>query len=274
MNIFLIKVKKPIYLELALFLFLSYNVMAQDKSEAIYKVAKQAQNSDNKGDAVIEIASNFLGRPYSAGTLEQNGNERLIINLKEFDCSTLVETCLAIVNSTDYESFKKELTKIRYRNGKLDGYGSRLHYLTDWLAANQENKTLKLETKNIGGEIYSKQVDFISKHWNKYPRASTEKIRKEIVLSEKSINKYKFYYIPKKELPEIENQIQNGDIIAITTSIAGLDCSHQGFAIIKEGKLHLLHASTSKKKVIISEETLYNYLIKNPLQTGIMIGRL
>lgn len=265
---------KPIYFELALFIFLATDIKAQDKNEALYKVAKQAQDSDNKGDAVLDIAMHFLGKPYVANTLETKGDESLVINLKEFDCSTLVEQCIAIANSNDFESFKKELTKLRYRNGILAGYGSRIHYLTDWLAANQENKTIKLETKNIGGELYSKQVDFMSKHWNKYPRANTEKIKKEIIDSEKSINKYKFYYIPKKNIPAIESLIKNGDIIAITTSIAGLDCSHQGFAIKKEGKLHLLHASTSKKKVIISEETLYNYLIKNPLQTGIMIGRL
>lgn len=247
---------------------------SQVNNEHIFKTAKATQLSKNKGDAVLEIASNFLGKPYTAFTLEEKGDERLIINLSEFDCSTLVEQCIAIVNSSDYNAFKKELTKLRYRNGKLDGYGSRLHYLTDWLVANQDNKVLSLETKKMGGEIYNKTVNFMTSHWDKYPRANTEKIKKEIIESEKAIAKSKFFYIPKNKIDSLQHLIKNGDIIAITTSIAGLDCSHQGFAVIKNEKLHLLHASSSKKKVIVSEENLSNYLKKNKLQTGIMVARL
>lgn len=260
---------------LLFFVFWNGNfVISQINHEAQYKIAKATQKSVNKGDAVLEVASKFLGKPYTAYTLEENGEERLIVNLSQFDCSTLVEQCIAIVSSTDYNSFKSELTKLRYRNGKLDGYGSRLHYLTDWLAENQANKAFTLETKKMGGEVYKKQVNFMTTHWDKYPRANTEKIKKEISDSEKSLVQKKFYYIPKNKIDSLQYLIKNGDIIAITTSIAGLDCSHQGFAVFVNSKLHLLHASSSKKKVIISEETLSNYLKKNKLQTGIMVARL
>jgi Protein of unknown function (DUF1460) len=265
---------KPLIYIMAFLFFSIQFTLCQTINEANYKTAKSNQLSKNKGDTVVEIARSFLGKPYKAYTLEENGEERLIVNLTEFDCSTLVEQCIAIANSTDYDSFKKELTKLRYRNGKIDGYGSRLHYLTDWLASNQQNSELSLETQKMGGEIYNKRVNFMTTHWDKYPKANTDKIKKEIITSEKAIAQRKFYFIPKIKIDSLQHLIKNGDIIAITTSIAGLDCSHQGFAIWQGKYLHLLHASSSKKKVIISEETLSNYLAKNKLQTGILVARL
>ncbi len=247
---------------------------AQDQNLAIYKTAKSTQLSNNKGDAIVEITSNFLGKPYKAGTLEINTDEKLVVNLNELDCSTLVEQSMAIANSENFESFKKELSQLRYKNGKIKGYGSRIHYLTDWLITNQQNKRIKLITKQLGGVLFKKNINFMSTHWDKYPKANTEDIKKEILRAEDSISKNELYYIPKNKIAEVEHLIQNGDIIAITTSIPGLDCSHQGFAIVKNGHLHLLHASSSKKQVIISDENLINYLKKNALQTGIIVARI
>lgn len=266
--------KKPLIFKVAFLLFLSSFCYGQASLEAAYNIAKKAQISDNKDNAVIEIARSFLGKPYIANTLEEDGPERLIVNLNGFDCTTLVEQTIAIANSKDFNSFKKELIKLRYRNGIIDGYGSRLHYLTDWLIENESKTVIKQETKNFGGVLYKKEVNFISKNWVKYPRANSDKIKNEILASEKSIANHKIYFIPKTKIDSIQHLIKNGDIIAITTSIGGLDCSHQGFAIRVNGKLHLLHASSSAKKVIISEEPLANYLKKNKLQTGIMIARI
>jgi hypothetical protein len=39
------------------------------------------------------------------------------------------------------------------------------------------------------------------------------------------------------------------------------------------GKIHILHASTTAKKVILSEETLEDYLKSSKSATGVMIAR-
>ena len=68
-------------------------------------------------------------------------------------------------------------------------------------------------------------------------------------------------YIPKTSLnvSSEELNIKNGDIIAITTNIKGLDVVHTGFACWVDGKLHLLHASSVMKKVILDSQTLFEY---------------
>jgi hypothetical protein len=71
----------------------------------------------------------------------------------------------------------------------------------------------------------------------------------------------------------IAGKIKNGDIIAITTKIKGLDISHTGFAVWKNKDLHLLHASQDAGKVVISRKNLSQYLLDNKNQSGIMVLR-
>ena len=91
---------------------------------------------------------------------------------------------------------------------------------------------------------------------------------------EKEINNKKHFYIPENKIQEIEKLINNGDFIAITTKIKGLDVSHTGIAIHINNRLHLMHASSKAKKVVISEIPLAEMIKKNRLQSGIMIVRV
>ncbi len=250
--------------------------IAQNSNEDAFKTIFNNKLPVQKSERIIAIAKLFINKPYVGGTLEEATPERLIINLNQFDCSTLVETVIALslAKENDFEDFKTKVQSIRYRNGKIINYGSRLHYLTDWLIENEKNGVLQLQTKQIGGVPYLKKIDFMSTHWNLYPRANSPEIKNEILTCEKELYKQDFTYIPKQKVASIESKINDGDIIAITTSKAGLDCSHQGIAIWKLGKLHLLHASSTYKKVIISDLPLVDYLNKVTSHSGIMVARV
>ena len=82
---------------------------------------------------ILFFAQNLLGVPYVANTLDGTDEETLVVHLDKVDCTTLVETVLALsltdkYGKSDFESYKKALRCIRYRNGKQAGYVSRLHY--------------------------------------------------------------------------------------------------------------------------------------------------
>jgi len=82
------------------------------------------------------------------------------------------------------------------------------------------------------------------------------------------------YFIPKEKIHLIEGQLQNGDILAITTPLKNLDVVHVGFAVKKGDRIYLMHASSVSRKVEISTLPLQEYLLKNRSQTGIMVSRL
>ena len=88
---------------------------------------------------------------------------------------------------------------------------------------------------------------------------------------ENNISGSPHYYIPKEEVKSIEPKLKDGMIVAITTSLNGLDIIHTGILISEKGRIHLLHASSDCKKVVISEKPLEEYLLGNKLQTGIMV---
>ncbi|WP_368149777.1 N-acetylmuramoyl-L-alanine amidase-like domain-containing protein, partial [Bacteroides faecis] len=68
--------------------------------------------------------------------------------------------------------------------------------------------------------------------------------------------------------------IMDGDVIAITTKLPGLDIAHVGIANFVNGKLHLLHASSTLGKVVLSEEPLSQMLNNNKSWTGIRVVRM
>lgn len=232
-------------------------------------------------DLLIETALSFVGKPYVASTLEVDDKESLIVNLREFDCTTFVESCMAIAESVkadkSYSSLKNALTNIRYRDGVIDGYTSRLHYMTDWIAANEKRGYLDNITSLIGGVDISTHIDYMSQHPDAYRHLKENKGNldktKEI---EHSLNTlYPTYnIIPKNKISTIQKKIHDGDIIVFATEINGLDYTHIGIAYHSNGQLRFIHASLRANKVCIESRTLQEYCNGIKSCRGISVLRL
>ncbi len=224
------------------------------------------------------IARFFLGTPYQRNTLNVAKENLPVINLRELDCVTFVENVLALALLEKYESrmqtaFVENIVKLRYRNGEIVDYISRLHYSSDWLFEMQKARFLTDITQFAGGIPYHPEVCFMSEHADRYPPLKDKKLLDGIKKIETEINGRTYYYIPKEKLSESCNRIKNGDIILITTTIKGLDTSHLGFALEQDGEIYLLHASSQGKKVMISPRPLQEYMQGISSQSGIMVAR-
>ncbi|MDR1755832.1 MAG: DUF1460 domain-containing protein [Culturomica sp.] len=226
------------------------------------------------------IARFFLGRPYKSGTLNVPDTAKPVINLRETDCVTLVENILALAWLPKYREeslsrFVRNIVRVRYRNGEITDYASRLHYSTDWLYEMQRQHLLKDITQKTGGVKFPHRIGYMSENYRNYPQlaADTLTLLPRIRAVEAEINRRTYYYIPKDSIRKIESRIEPGDIVLITTNIAGLDTSHLGIAYEKDGRIHLLHASSDARRVVVSKETLGAYTQTIGSQTGIMIAR-
>lgn len=227
----------------------------------------------------IEVGTRFLGTVYEARTLEVEGEEKLVVHLQGLDCTTFLENVVVMarlvrIDRCEFEDFIAELERIRYRDGQLAGYDARLHYFTEWLSDNEAKGILADITEEIGGEVYDKQIDFMSTHRSAYPALANDAFYETIKQAESKLNQNQRHYIPKGKLAALEVNIQDGDLVAITTSIGGLDVSHTGMAIRENGRIHLLHASSNSKKVEVSSKPLADYLMGNKSQSGVMVARL
>ncbi|WP_025667970.1 N-acetylmuramoyl-L-alanine amidase-like domain-containing protein [Aquimarina megaterium] len=231
------------------------------------------------GETLVFVGKTFLGTPYAAKTLEIGSKESLVINFQGLDCTTFVENVLVLSlmlknEKEDFESYTAYLEKIRYKNGELDGYASRLHYFSEWITNNEQKGIIRNITGDIGGIEIEKDINFMSTHRELYPFLKDDKNFKGIQQSEINISQSSVCFLPKDQIKENEASILSGDIVALTTSIKGLDITHTGIAIRKEnGRIHLLHAS-SKGQVEISTLPLVDYLKKIKNNTGIIVNRV
>ncbi|PLK43733.1 DUF1460 domain-containing protein [Emticicia sp. TH156] len=262
-----------------LLIFVPLCLRAQSADEKIFKQKMDLPKSETTAKTAITIAQSFIGQPYKAGMLDAATNEQLVCTLKDFDCWTFVETVSALAITrhspiSDFPVFLSYLKKLRYRSGNIDGYASRLHYFKEWAVRAEQNKIALDMTELMGGVPSDKLINFMTTHRSLYPHLQKQETFAEVTRYESELNGYGFYYIPKADVKKMESQIEDGDIIAITSNIEGLDFNHEGFAIRKNGRIHLLHASQEMKKVMISAEPLTDYLNRIKKHSGIAVLRL
>ena len=236
-------------------------------------------------EATLSFARHFVGRPYVGQTLEQTPSERLIVNLKGLDCTTLVETVAALTltysqQSTSFADFCANLRRLRYFDGRLNGYLSRLHYFGWWIADNERRGLVAtVAVPATLADKFTWNVGYMSAHPDKYRHLDGRPARIDSIRAlEKRFNGTVRTYLPKDKtgLPREQlSMIHDGDILVIVTSKKGLDYAHLGFAVWgRDGKLHLLNASSLYKKVVEDEVTLQTYLSRHPSFLGVEVLRL
>jgi hypothetical protein len=235
-----------------------------------------------KRNPVLENGLSFLGTPYVAYTLEESEEETLVVNSNGVDCMTFVEYVLAMSlcppQKKDIEGveFREYLRQIRYRDGKMEGYTSRLHYVSDWINDNIRKGLIEDVTTVYSSFMDTLSLSYMSTQAKSYKQLnhSPENVSKMLEY-EKALSGQTIHWIPKKEIPaEGFSWIENGDIITITTTVPGLDSSHIGIAVYVKEKLHLLHASSVKGKVVVEEIPLSKQLDRNKNMSGIRVLRM
>jgi len=231
------------------------------------------------GELVLKIGNDFMGTPYVGNTLDRTVEEDLVVNLRELDCTTFAENCLAIARTIKsakptFESFTKELETIRYRNGQLNGYVSRLHYFGEWITNNAEKGIVEDVSSKIGGIKCPIVLNFMGTHPDSYPQLKANpQLIKEIKLIEKRVSAEPFFFVPKEKIVSHEKEMLDGDIVALVTRIPGMDVSHVGILFKKDGRVYLLHASLSGGKVGMTKVPLADYLKDSKNTTGIFVVR-
>ena len=271
---------------LFLFALVSFPTEAQvtyqrTDSIKICQVLKQA----DQNTSTLALARQFMNIPYVGQTLEVNDREQLVVNTRQLDCTTLVETVTALKlcaqnNRHAWGDYLDILRQLRYRDGKLQGYTSRLHYFSDWI----DNKTkmgLVTEVQKPNPPFTAVQrlnINYMSEHPQSYRSLKEHPEQVPVIRQqEQALTGKSYRYIPKTAIKNsklLRQTVKDGDIIAITCNKKGLDIAHLGFAVWRKDGLHLLNASQLHKKVVEESMTLYQYMQKHKTFTGIRIIRI
>ena len=236
--------------------------------------------------STLWFARQFLGVPYVAHTLEVNDNEQLVVNTRQLDCTTLVETVMALTicahqGKRTWNDYLTALRTLRYRQGVMNGYTSRLHYFSDWIRDKQAMGIVtEIQSPNPPFTAVQRvSVNYMSTHPAAYKALKAQpKLVSVIRQQEQRLTGTRARYIPKSALRRstkaLRQAVHDGDIIAITCKKKGLDIAHLGFAVWQKDGLHLLNASMIHKKVVEEPMPFYQYLQKHSSHTGIRVLRI
>ena len=220
-------------------------------------------------ELVAFYADRLLGTPYVAHTLE--GDEELLtINIDELDCTTFVETLYALARTTmngrySWLDYAANLENVRYRNGEMGDYSSRLHYISEWILNNASRGNLKEVTPDLPHANYLiKTIDFMTNHKDSYRSLKDDSAMVEKIKGyEMALRNHRMPYLKKSWLGDkaVKAALRDGDFVGLVTKIEGLDISHLGI-IHKDdkGEIYLLDASMSGGKVMLESKNLRDHL--------------
>ena len=243
-------------------------------------MSELCQNKElGMNELITKAALMRLETPYVASTLERGDKEELYVNIDETDCILFVESCLALAQTaksedTTYTNFCKKIQELRYRNGIVDGYASRIHYTSEWLIQAEKNGFLTETSKQIANTPLNQKFSYMTEKSDRYKQlknniANIAKIKE----AEDYLNSHDYYYIPNDKIAEYAKEMKTGDLFGFCTSVKGLDLSHVGIVYWDNGRLTFIHASFGAMKVVIESKTLEEYAKSSKSTIGIRVAR-
>jgi hypothetical protein len=214
----------------------------------IERLLADAGRIPEPGRRIEFISAAFLDTPYLADTLIGSAEtaEVLVLRLDGVDCFTLLDTVEALRRTASFDAFKEALRGIRYRDGQVD-FLRRNHFFAEWGEAGADH--LQDVTPLVGG----KGVRRVEKLLN-------EKEDGALYLPGYPVKSRALAYIPPEAVDAaVLARLQSGDYLGIYTPRPGLDVTHVGIVVKREGKVFLRHASSQSqlKKVVDQELTAY-----------------
>jgi hypothetical protein len=240
------------------------------------------------GRSAVRVGELAAGTPYQAGTLDEylrvggspTGDEPLTLSLTRFDCVTLVEACLAVSRVADqlgaptWEAFGREVERMRYRGAERRGYGSRLHYFSEWISDGAARGLVRDLGRVLGAVDDTRPLRFMTEHRRSYPALADAATFREIEAMERRLDRCPRRVVPVDRIPAAAAGIETGDVLAFATATPSLDVTHAAFAYRDEkGGLRVLHAPLSGGVVEITRSTLPEYVAAIPRATGVMVAR-
>jgi N-acetylmuramoyl-L-alanine amidase-like protein len=219
------------------------NAHIQDE---LRRIEQQAASLPQRVEAISAL---FLGVPYKLGPLGEGASGAFDrdppIRFDAFDCTTFVETVMALALESDLEAATRTLQKIRYKDGQI-GYATRNHFIElDWVPNNVRAGYLRDITSDVAGRNALKIRKTVSKRrW--YQRKSLASLEGSFSENEK-----------KSQLLELRHLGRGLPDQRATLTVLPLKALPLALAKIPSGTIaNLVHADKRYKDTVVSHQVL------------------
>lgn len=204
------------------------------------------------------VSEPFVGAPYRLSPLGEGDGASPDpdprIRFDAFDCTTFVETTIALALADDLDGARRLLDVIRYKDGRVD-YLARRHFPeSEWIPDLVRMGVLVEATREIGGAdviVASKKLD--RKLW-----ARSKKHKGAPPLPDERIPEGVFAVDvwPLEAALKDPQRIPPGtlvDVVRADYASAPVRVSHQGIVVEKNGKRYLRHAADRMHHSVVDE---------------------
>lgn len=262
---------------------------ATPETQALLARFQTVQGIANRAQA---LSAYFLGKPYGFdGPLGEGPGARYdqdpLFRFDTFDCTTFVETVLALAHAQDEQDFEERLRQIRYEHGNID-FTTRNHFTSlDWVPNNIANGYLRDITRELAPAGVARVASAVIDKPGWYNTLTADMLRVAgLSPAERSARVDEWHregdrftpvvsdidYVPIDWIvqnPAWLQRLPNGAIVNFIrpnwdlTATAGTheNVSHQGWIIRSGNRVLLRHASPSGDKVV-TEIAFLDYLRK------------
>ncbi len=215
----------------------------------LHATLKQRQKTPELSERLKTLTQGLLGAPYVLSPLGEGSGPDPDPRFRwdAFDCTTFIETALALLRSDDPQALPQVLDTIRYRGPAH--FDNRRHLMTsqwipDLVAAGYiEDITMSL------GRSEQVQMKLDLKRWRQRRVAKTLHLPEALVPS----GTFVLPYLSLEEARRAAATLPGGTIVNVVRSNAPSSpdvITHQGLLIHRGGQLFLRHASPVAKRVV------------------------
>ncbi len=237
------------------------------------------------GERTVRVGLALAGTPYAGYTLEiDNRIEAPSVDFVGLDCWTFYEVSLGFARMLHAkpgpyapEDLLRMVELDRYRHGQCTGqYLSRIHFLEELFYDNEKRGLLTNITRRLDGaeRMDHRDIREMTVMWRHYRYLrNNPALLPQMARIQEYVSDLPVYHIPKQRVPYIEQDLRDGDIIAITSRDTGGYTSHVGLAYRDpRGVLRFLHASSKQGRVLV-DDRLSVYLASKHDDAGIVVVR-
>jgi hypothetical protein len=229
-------------------------------------LAVMQQREPQLNERVISLARQAIGQPYEIYLLGEWPYEMHdpdpVYCLTKSDCLVFTEHMYAMALSADWWTFLQTLQRIRYRDGQI-GMLTRNHYtVPEW---NRHNAFfLEDVTENLGGGAVTVELRQVCRRARFFKQFGIGQDIPDEPIEDR--------YIPKDRLPEVLDELRNGDFVNIIRGNEDSQwCGHTGFvAIGEDGTVNFLHSARPR----VREQSLVEYVNGDRRCLGVKFLRL
>lgn len=255
--------------------------VVSDSRSQVLKVIKADYGTSGYEQTAARLLREFEGVPYGGGS-QGCPQAHTLVNVRQMDCMTFVENFWAIAFTRHLVSQMKEqpgddelfaiyiqnLNAIRYYEGKNIRNEDRIQYLTSGFIQLEKAGVLQPVGKGTGKSL-QKPIHYVSTNKAKFGGFSDWPF---IRAREQEMSAYEYVFFPKSGIAQYAPIARDGDLVGLVTTVPGLDVSHCGVITLKEGKVHMTHASSVKKQLVVAQN-LEDYLASRSTISGIVVYR-